>query len=224
MSSKTTGDMRWALLLTATIRAPPAATGASYNPSTSSKCPRWLVANCRSQPRSVNSNDGNVMAAALFTRMWSGPSHAAMKARTLPESVSSSGSTATSGLPVVATMSAATRPPASVFRTASVTRAPAAASARAALDADARRRAGDDHAPAGQVDALDHLEGRRVVIEGGGDQVAHAADPTLAALAKVGQYVFASDEISSSDSATLSSSRVGPMRSATGCSTSASNP
>ena len=43
------------------------------------------------------------------------------------------------------------------------------------LDADARRGAGDDGPAAGQVDALDHLEGGGRVVEGAGDR--HVAMP-----------------------------------------------
>src|SRR3954447_10353611 len=68
---------------------------------------------------------------ALLTRMSSGPLHAAVKARTLDRSLSSSAPTVTALFPVLWRMSAATRSPASVLRTAPVTAAPAPASARA---------------------------------------------------------------------------------------------
>ena len=50
MSSNTTGERRWAAELTQTIRASPAAASAGRSPVASAKCPRWLVANCISQP------------------------------------------------------------------------------------------------------------------------------------------------------------------------------
>src|SRR3954453_2069274 len=68
---------------------------------------------------------------ALLTRMSSGALHAAVKARTLDRSLSSSAPTVTALFPVLWRMSAATRSAASVLRTASVTAAPAPASARA---------------------------------------------------------------------------------------------
>src|SRR5690242_344289 len=63
--------------------------------------------------------------------MSSGPLHAAVNAFTLARSDSSRAATSTASLPVLWRMSAATRSPVSVFRTANVTAAPAAASARA---------------------------------------------------------------------------------------------
>src|SRR6201991_52961 len=63
--------------------------------------------------------------------MSRGPLHAAVKAPTLDRSDRSSAPTVTAPLPVLSRISAATRSPASVLRTASVTAAPASASARA---------------------------------------------------------------------------------------------
>src|ERR1700754_3343660 len=63
--------------------------------------------------------------------MSRGPLHAAVKAPTLDRSDRSSAPTVTAPLPVPSRISAATRSPASGLRTASVTAAPASASARA---------------------------------------------------------------------------------------------
>ena len=68
---------------------------------------------------------------ALLTRMCSGPSQAAANAATEAWSARSSRAASTCLLPVVAVISAAVRSPASTLRTASVTSAPAPASARA---------------------------------------------------------------------------------------------
>jgi hypothetical protein len=131
MSSKTTGERRWPRELTATMRAAGAAASAPCRPTASAKCPRWLVANCSSQPSAVRRRSGTPMTAALLTSMSSGPSQRATNAATDCGSARSSSDTRTSSLPVVSTMSAATFWPASVSRTASVTAAPALASALA---------------------------------------------------------------------------------------------
>lgn len=67
---------------------------------------------------------------ALLTRMCSGPSHAALNAATDAWSARSSGATKSCLLPVVAMTSWTVRSPAARSRTASVTSAPAPASAR----------------------------------------------------------------------------------------------
>ena len=51
MSSKMTGEFRWARELTETTRAPPAARSAGSSPRARRKWPRWLVANCSSELR-----------------------------------------------------------------------------------------------------------------------------------------------------------------------------
>ncbi len=88
------------------------------------------MANCSSQPSGVRAS-GHAMTPALLTRMCSGPSHAAAKAATEARSARSSGATRTGAPPVVAAMSSAVRDLDAGKRTAIVTSAPAAASARA---------------------------------------------------------------------------------------------
>ncbi len=136
MSSKTTGERRCADELTETIRAPPprprraAAASAGWSRFASAKWPRWLVANCISQPCGVRSS-GDAMMPALFTRMCSGPSQAAANPATDAWSARSSRPTRTCLFPVLAVMSSAARSPAARSRTARVTSAPAPARARA---------------------------------------------------------------------------------------------
>jgi hypothetical protein len=130
VTSNTTAERWWADELTETTRAPPAAASASCSPVARPKWPRWLVANCISQPCGVRMS-GDAIIPALPTRMCRGPSQAAANARTEAGSDSSSGATWMSLLPVVPVMSSAVRSPASVSRTARVTSAPALASARA---------------------------------------------------------------------------------------------
>ena len=88
------------------------------------------MANCISQPCGVRIS-GDAITPALLTRMSSGPSQPAASTATDTWSARSSGATYTSLLPVAAMMSSAVRFPASVLRTASVTSAPAPASALA---------------------------------------------------------------------------------------------
>src|SRR5258708_7079987 len=131
MSSKTTGERRCPRELSDTIRASPVAASASRRPNDSAKWPRWLVANCSSQPSSVSSRSGSAITPALLMSTSSGslqpPTKAAMDAR----SARSTRPTSTVPAPVVAMMAAAVRSPASVSRTASVTAAPAPTSALA---------------------------------------------------------------------------------------------
>jgi hypothetical protein len=81
MSSNTMPEARWALELTDTIRACPAAASAPCSPVASAKWPRWLVANCVSQPAGVRIS-GAAISPALLTRMCSGPCQPAAKDRT----------------------------------------------------------------------------------------------------------------------------------------------
>ncbi len=76
-------------------------------------------------------SSGTAITPALLTRMSSGPVQARTKAATVDRSLRSSAPTRTSWLPVLSLISAATRSPLEVSRTASVTDAPATASARA---------------------------------------------------------------------------------------------
>src|SRR4051812_35640689 len=93
----------------------------------SAKWPRWLVPICISKP-SLVCDCGRAMTPALLTRMWRSPSHASANARTEERSARSSDRTST-----VPGISLAARSPLAVSRTASVTRAPARASSRAAI-------------------------------------------------------------------------------------------
>jgi hypothetical protein len=94
--------------------------------------------------------------------MWRGPVQARAKATTDAGSARSSGLASTESLPVAVLIWVAVRSPASVLRTASVTAAPALASASAVSTPI------PDEAPVTiacwpeKVDALDHLGGRRV--------------------------------------------------------------
>ena len=88
------------------------------------------MANCISQPSGVRIS-GQAMTPALLMRMCSGPFQAAANVATEAWSARSSRATSTCLLPVPRVMSAAIRSPASTLRTASVTEAPAPASARA---------------------------------------------------------------------------------------------
>ncbi len=76
-------------------------------------------------------SSGTAITPALLTRMSSGPVQARTKAATLDRSLRSMRADVDLSLPVLSRISAATRSPLEVFRTASVTDAPAAASARA---------------------------------------------------------------------------------------------
>ena len=176
MSSKTTGERRCADELTETTRAPPAAARAGCRPVASAKWPRWLVANCDSQPSGVRVS-GEAITPALLTRMCSGPSQSAANAATEARSARSRWPTWTLLLPVVAMMSSATRSPSARLRTARVTSAPARGQRAGGLDADAGGAAGDDGPAAGQVDAVDHLGGGRGGGERRDDAVWHGPSP-----------------------------------------------
>src|SRR3954463_6250655 len=76
-------------------------------------------------------SSGVAITPALFTKMSSGPVQARMKAATLIRSLRSMTPTSTLSFLVLSRISAATRSPYVVLRTARVTDAPAAASARA---------------------------------------------------------------------------------------------
>src|SRR3954463_13108290 len=76
-------------------------------------------------------SSGVAITPALFTRMSSGPVQARTKAATVDRSPRSMTPTLTLSFLVLSRISAATRSPYVVLRTASVTDAPAAASARA---------------------------------------------------------------------------------------------
>ena len=109
------------------------------------------------------------MTPALLTRMCSGPSHASTNASTDARSARSSGATRRACCRWSRRCPAAVRPPASSSRTASVTSAPAPASARAVSIADAGRAAGDDRALAGEVDSRDDVGRGRRGVEGRAD-------------------------------------------------------
>ena len=99
--------------------------------------------------------------------MWSGPVQAPAKAATEAGSARSSGPTSTESLPVASLISVAVRSPASALRTASVTAAPALASARAVSTPIPDEAPVTIAVPAGEIDALDHLGRRRVKSEMG---------------------------------------------------------
>ena len=67
-----TGERRWPLELTETTARPPAAASAACRPVASAKWPRWLVANCSSQPSRCAARAGAI-TPALLTRTCSGP-------------------------------------------------------------------------------------------------------------------------------------------------------
>src|SRR5271155_4167787 len=128
------------------------------------------------------------MTPALLTRMFSGPSHAATNDATDAGSARSTCATRMWVFPVVASISEATRFPASVSRTARVTSAPVVASARG-LGADTGCPTGHDDPAAGQIDPGDNLGGGGFPFEGRGDRLGHShagsrvfggtAEPTL---------------------------------------------
>src|SRR5947209_6432784 len=93
----------------------------------SAKWPRWLVPICSSKPSFVRVS-GVAITPAVLTRTSRSPARPSAKARTEPRSERSSGLTSTAPL-----ISAAAASPLAVSRTASVTRAPARASSRAAI-------------------------------------------------------------------------------------------
>ena len=165
MSSKTTGERRWALELSETIRAPPAAASASCRPVASAKWPRWLVANCSSQPSGVRCSSGE-------------RHHAGVVDQDVQRAVPGGDERGDRGL-VGEVEAADADGPAVDRRGGALARGGVAhgeghlgagAGQRAGgLDADAGRAAGDDRALAGQVDALDDLGGRGVEAERGGD-------------------------------------------------------
>ena len=128
MSSKTTGENRCPDELSETTRAPPAAASDGCTPTVSAKWPRWLVANCASQPASLRVRSWIAITPALLIKRCSGSFHPATNAAIELSLVSSSGLTSTFGLPVSATICAATFAPESVSRTARVTAAPRRAS------------------------------------------------------------------------------------------------
>src|SRR5881409_3479699 len=93
----------------------------------SAKCPRWLVPICNSKPSFVRVS-GVAMTPALLIRMSRSPCQESASSRTDARSARSRRRTST-----VPGMPAAARSPLAVSRTASVTRAPARASSRAAM-------------------------------------------------------------------------------------------
>ena len=90
-----------------------------------------LVANCISQPSAVRSKVGSAMMPALLTRICRGSCQLLAKLLIDAWSLRSRPATRTFRCPAAARISAATACPASGLRTASVTTAPASASARA---------------------------------------------------------------------------------------------
>ena len=102
----------------------------SCSPMARAKWPRWLVANCNSQPSAVR-HSGVAKMPALLTRMCSGPCHEATKASIESRADRSRGATRTAARCRGRPMSAAVFSPARMSRTARVTSAPALASARA---------------------------------------------------------------------------------------------
>ena len=125
---RSTGDAQVADRAERDDRAPAAAASASWRPRASAKWPRWLVANCSSQPSG---------GAAGRQRH-----HAGVVDQDVQRAVPGGGERGDGGQVgeveaadarrrAVDRMSAATRSPAAVSRTASVTSAPAPASARA---------------------------------------------------------------------------------------------
>src|SRR3954449_6353503 len=110
----------------ATTRAPPSCASSGHSRLASAKWPRWLVANCASQPGPTRVS-GQAMIAALLMRMSTGraaSSTRSAKACTLPRSPRSSSSTRTRSMPE------RTSPACSGRRAGTITSAPAPLSAR----------------------------------------------------------------------------------------------
>ena len=130
MSSKSTPLILWPLELSATRRDGAPFSKAGSSACVSAKWPRWLVANCASQPCAVRVS-GQAMMAALLIRMCSGaPFQSCAKRCTLVRSARSSRATRTFGLPLSARSNSAAASPWARLRTASVISAPARANAR----------------------------------------------------------------------------------------------
>ncbi len=125
--------MRCARLLTVTTREPGTASICSSSSPVRAKWPRWLVANCSSNPSPVVCFGGNITPALLISKSIAGCRARSWSAAARMESseARSRGETVTSAPGVVAAMAAAARLPLSVSRTASTTDAPRAARTRA---------------------------------------------------------------------------------------------
>ncbi len=134
MSSNTTGERMCAPELSATTRASPRSAAPSARarrrPVVSAKCPRWLVANCSSHPSAVRSRSLRT-TPALSTSRCSGPCHSSASRAGLDRSARSSSTTVGVRTPGIRPISSAASRPFNRLRTASVTTAPATASARA---------------------------------------------------------------------------------------------
>src|SRR4051795_13133183 len=110
----------------ATTRAPLPSASSGHSRLASAKCPRWLVANCASQPGPTRVS-GEAMIAALLMRMSTLPprsSTRSAKPRTLSRSPRSSSSTRTRSMPASTSVACCGR------RAGTITSAPAPLSAR----------------------------------------------------------------------------------------------
>ena len=169
MSSKTTGDSRWAEELTTTTRAPCATATAWCRPRASAAWPRWFAANCASQPSGVTVRSGRARTPALLTRMCSGPVQAVVKASMVERSVRSRRATRTSSRPGGgADIGGGALTGVGVPDGQGHPRAGGGQRA-GGLQPDPGSAAGHDGALTGQVDTGDHLASGRLSIEGGRD-------------------------------------------------------
>src|SRR6185369_11722974 len=139
MSSNTTGDRKWAAELTATTRAPPAAASARCKPVASAKWPRWLVANCISQPSAVRASGDERRHRLLIGQVQRRDPDLGVAGR-----VDDLGGGTRAGLQVAYGEDHL---------------GPGRCQGSRRLDADAGGAAGHDGALAAQVDAVDHLGG-----------------------------------------------------------------
>ena len=129
-------------------------------PKASSKWPRWLVANCISQPSRVRCS-GIAITPAVLTSTCHGARHSrttgAMDARSTRSSVAAR----TFRLPVVAVISATTGAAPSVFRTANVTSGAGPRQSPCRFGANARGAAGDNHAFTMEINPVADFGGGR---------------------------------------------------------------
>ena len=149
----------------ATTRAPAAATRAGHRRTVSAKCPRWLVANCSSQPGPTRVSGAAMTPALLMSRCSGSPRsrNRLANARTLARSARSSSPTSVLSMP--ASCSAA-----SLGTAGRDDHLRAGTGQRTdRLDPDAGVAAGDDRGAAAEVDARDDLRRRAGAAEARAD-------------------------------------------------------
>ena len=168
MSSKTTGDRRCAEELTDTTRALPAAAGRRAAWWRARSGPRWLVANCISQPSGVR-----ISGAAITPGVVDEDVQRAVPAgrRTPRRTPGRPGRGVDPDLLVAGGRDDVVGRALARFNVADRDRdfGARAGQCPGGLDADAGRPAGDDGPAAGQIDAVDDLGGGGLGAERRGD-------------------------------------------------------